>query len=103
MFDIDLKNQFFFYYLIYFRYYSQASLHFLNYSRVSLHYFNYLLTLSIVFSAKKFQFQLNKLFSGVITLPHAHTLLHKHKNDLKILTQECVYLLFSEGVTKFPI
>ena len=55
-----LKKSAFFYYSVYFCYYLWVSLHILVLFMGSI--FSYLLVLSIVLSAKKFQFQLNKLF-----------------------------------------
>ena len=64
-FDIDLKSQFFFFFftiqLIFTTIYGSHCT-FWYYSQVIFYYFSYILTLFIVFLAKSFQFQLDKLF-----------------------------------------
>jgi len=63
---IDLKISFFLtyfrYYSAYLYYYSLALLHFLILFMCPTVLFSYFLALSIILLAKKFQFQLNKLF-----------------------------------------
>ena len=81
----DYLRSLFFYYSIYFWYYSWVSLHFLVLFMTSLYYFSYFLTLSTVLSAKKIQFQLNKLF------PDRHLNLEILKsNKLKLIVSKII-------------
>ena len=61
---------------------------FCYYSRVLLYYFNYLVALFIVFSTKKFQFQLNKRFPNRLVVP-----------IVKIINNYMNELIFCDGDT----